>query len=239
MSRRRRLAAAIAAGGVLALVVGQSAAAHISIDEPIHVAGAYTVLTFSVPHGCEGSATTEVRIQMPESIPSVTPTVNPNWDVEEVMATLEEPIEVEHGEPLTERDAEVVYTAKTPLPDGLRDAFELSMQMPADAAGQTLYFPVIQTCEQGETAWIEIPEAGQDAEELEAPAPSIQVVAADAAPDAAAADASDAALADGATASAESDDDGGSSNGLAIAALVAGIGGILLGGAAFLRGRTH
>ena len=173
-----RAAAAVAVGALVTLGLGQVAAAHITIAEPEHVAGAFTLLTFGVPHGCEASPTTAIRIQMPESIPQVTPTVNPNWDVEKVMEELAEPIEAGHGEQITERVAEVVYTAKTPLPDGYRDALVLSLQVPSDAAGQTIYFPVIQTCEQGETAWIEIPEAGQDGEELEAPAPSIQVVAA-------------------------------------------------------------
>ncbi len=73
---------------------------------------------------------------------------------------LDEPITGSHGEEITERVAQVVYTAKTPLPDGQRDAFELSLQIPEDAAGQTLAFPTIQTCEQGETAWTEIPADG-------------------------------------------------------------------------------
>ena len=133
--------AAVAAGGIVALALGQTASAHITIAEPEHVAGAFTLLTFGVPHGCEGSPTTEVRIQMPESIPQVTPTRNPNWDVEKVMEALPEPIEAGHGEEITERVAEVVYTAKTPLPDGYRDAFVLSLQVPADAAGSDHLLP--------------------------------------------------------------------------------------------------
>ena len=69
-----------------------------------------------------------------------------------------------------------MYTAKTPVPDGFRDVFVLSVPIPEDAAGTTLYFPTIQTCEAGETAWIEIPAEGQDHDELEAPAPSVAVV---------------------------------------------------------------
>ena len=65
----------------------------------------------------------------------------------------------------------------TPLPDGYRDVFELAMTIPADAAGTTLYFPTIQTCEQAETPWIDIPSAGQSEDDLEHPAPSVAVVA--------------------------------------------------------------
>ena len=92
------------------------------------------------------------------------------------MEALDAPIEGGHGEQITERVAEVVYTAKTPVLDGYRDVFVLSVPIPADAAGTTMSFPTIQTCEAGETAWIEIPAEGQDPEELESPAPSVAVV---------------------------------------------------------------
>lgn len=222
---RRRIATVaggLATGASLAVVVGQSVSAHVSIAESEAQAGAFTLLTFGVPHGCEGSPTTAVRIQMPETIPQVTPTVNPNWGVEKVMTELDEPIEAGHGEQITERVSEVVYTARTPLADGYRDAFVLSLQVPEDAAGETLYFPTVQTCEAGETAWIEIPTDGQDGEELATPAPSIVVVEASTGGD------------DG---DESGDDDSGSSNGLAIAALVAGIGGLGLGGVALARKR--
>jgi uncharacterized protein YcnI len=54
---------------------------------------------------------------------------------------------------------------------------ELGVSIPEDAVGQTIYFPTIQTCEDGEAAWIEIPAEGQDGEELELPAPGVAVVA--------------------------------------------------------------
>jgi uncharacterized protein YcnI len=70
-----------------------------------------------------------------------------------------------------------VYTAKEPIPDGFRDTFELSVSIPEDAAGTTIYFPTIQSCVDGESPWIEIPAEGQDPEELESPAPGVAVVA--------------------------------------------------------------
>ena len=65
----------------------------------------------------------------------------------------------------------VTYTARTPLPDGFRDAFELSVQLP-ESVGEALVFPTIQTCEQGESAWIQVPQEGQAEDELELPAPA-------------------------------------------------------------------
>lgn len=166
--------------GAVALALGGAVAAnaHVTIAEGTVTAGAYEILTFSVSHGCDGSPTTEVAIQIPEGINAVTPTRNGFYTLEKVMEDLATPITDSHGNEVTERVAQVVYTATTPLPADQRDAFELSLQIPEDAAGQTLYFPVVQTCEQGETGWVQIPEAGQDAHALDAPAPSVTVLAA-------------------------------------------------------------
>jgi len=184
-ARTARPARTVAIGGTallgaIALALGgaTAASAHVSIAEDSVEAGAYAILTLGVPHGCGDSPTTEVAIQIPEGINAVTPTRNAFYTVEKVLEELAEPITDGHGNEVTQRVSQVVYTAMTPLPSDQRDAFELSLQIPADAAGQTLYFPTLQTCEQGETAWVQIPADGQDAHELDAPAPAIAVTAA-------------------------------------------------------------
>lgn len=227
-----------AALGIVALTAG-AASAHVTVTPNTTAAGAYAVLTFSVGHGCEGSPTTKLAIAMPEEIPQVTPTVNPNWTVEKVAEELAEPVTDAHGNEITERIARVVYTAKTPLADGYRDTVALSVQLP-DAAGETLAFPVVQTCVEGETGWTETAPEGEDADELELPAPVLTVTEAtgddhhggDAEESEAAEESGDRDAA-GAT---DADDDG-AGNGLAIGGLVAGLGGLVLGGAALARGR--
>lgn len=210
-----RVGTTLGAASLAAMTLfGATAWAHVTIDEPDHVAGAYTLLTFGVPHGCSGSSTIEVRIQIPVEVPQVTPTVNPNWNVAKVMENLDNPIDGGHGVQLTERVAEVVYSAKTPLPDDLRDRFELSLKTP-DAPGATLYFPVVQICEEGETAWVEVPTDAVPASELEEPAPSITLVAAD----------------------RDSSNGSGTSNGLAVVALIVGVIGVVVGGTSLVLGR--
>ncbi len=174
-----RLLAASAVTGVSLLALTASAGAHVTITPTTTTAGAYTVLTVSVPHGCDGSATTKVAIQIPAEILAVTPTRNPLWEVTKQKKQLAEPVTDAYGNAVTERDAIVVYTAKSPLPDGYRDAFELSLKLPEEE-GKTLVFPAIQTCEKGETAWTEVAGADQDSEELEHPAPTLTVTAAEA-----------------------------------------------------------
>lgn len=177
-SRKRTLATVSAAAfGTLALTLGGAVAAqaHVGVTTDSTEAGAYTIATVSVPHACDVSPTTRVAIQIPEGINAVVPTRNAFYTVETVEETLETPLTDGHGNEVTERIAEVVYTATTPLPAGQRDAFELSLQLPEDAAGTTLFFPTVQTCEVGESAWVQIAAEGQDPHELEYPAPSINV----------------------------------------------------------------
>ena len=169
-----RLGALSAATAFLSLSLAAPANAHVSVGGSTTEAGEYTVLTVSVPHGCEESPTTKVEIKIPEDVLSVTPTRNPFWDVSTSIVKLAKPVKDAHGNSVTERTGSVTYTATTPLPGDQRDAFELSFQIP-DKAGETLYFPTVQTCEEGKTAWVEIPAKGEDAEELEHPAPSLEI----------------------------------------------------------------
>ncbi|KJC63554.1 YcnI family protein [Agreia bicolorata] len=212
-------------GVLLAVAVPLSASAHVSVTPAATAAGSYTVLTFAVPHGCDGSATTSITIDVPETIPSVTPTINPNWDVSKVMAPLATPTTNAKGVATAERVGQVVYTAKTPLADGYRDTFALSLQLPTDAAGTTLKFPVLQTCETGSTNWNEVPAAGADEDSVEHPAPSITVTdavatEADGDPMPAGSMASDATGSAPSAASGSSDD---------VLARVLGIGGLVVG----------
>lgn len=169
-----RLSAASAATAALSLCLIGPASAHVTAGGSTTEAGEYTVLTVSVPHGCEGSSTTKVAIKIPADVLAVTPTRNPFWDVSTTIDKLAKPTTDAHGNTVTERTGTVTYTAKTPLPDDQRDAFELSFQIP-DKAGEVLAFPTVQTCEKGATAWVEVPAKGQDAEELEHPAPSLVI----------------------------------------------------------------
>lgn len=232
MTARRtavRLLAAPATAGIALLALADPAGAHVSVTPTETAAGAYTLLTVSVPHGCDGSPTTKVEIQVPEEILSVTPTRNPLWTVTKTKAKLDEPLTDAHGNKVTERDGTVVYQARSPLPEGYRDAFELSLKLPEEE-GATLVFPTIQTCEKGETGWVEVPTESQDPEELEHPAPAVTITAAE--------DASNAHGADSVE-SGETETAGVSSNALGGVGLGVGLLGLIAGGAALVRVRRR
>jgi uncharacterized protein YcnI len=230
-----RLGAATGAGLLIAAIAAAPASAHVTITPDDTAAGAFTVLTVSVPHGCEGSPTTGITIQIPEQILSVTPTILSGWQVQKQMTQLDTPVEDAHGNSITERVGQVVYTTDQPLADGYRAAMELSLQLP-ETAGETLTFPVIQKCVKGETAWTETPAEGQDPEALEHPAPAVTITDAAAAGDAEAGDTdTSAAAATTTTRTVEVESDGNAALGLA--GLAAGLIGIVLGLMALTRSR--
>ena len=232
MSVRRTLARSVAlpaAVAGLALVAGP-ALAHVSATPTEGAAGSYTVTTFSVPHGFDGSATTSITIKIPDQVIEVTPTRNALWDVTKTMSKLATPIKAEDGDEITEKVGSVTYTAKTPLPDGYRDTFALSFLVP-DAVGTTLAFPVTQNCEQGKkTEWNQTVAEGEA--EPEHPAPTFKVLASTGEGDHGSSD----AAAEGEHAE-KSEDSDGASKGLAYTGLGVGALGLLLGAAALGKSR--
>ncbi|MCK5890847.1 MAG: YcnI family protein [Aeromicrobium sp.] len=225
----RRLAVGSALGLGAATLAAGAASAHVTVTPSTTASGAYSLLTFSNPHGCDGSPTTKVSISIPDGIYAVTPTRHADYTIEKVMEPLADPVDDGHGGEYTERVSEVVYTATTPLPDGYRDAFELQLKLPEGEAGEQLAFPTIQTCETGETAWIDETVEGEP--EPDAPAPAFTLTAATDdghGHDHGSGDESD-------TAASAADESASGTGAVGWVALALGASGLLLGGAAFAR----
>ncbi|WP_114424213.1 YcnI family protein [Nocardioides houyundeii] len=207
------------------LLVAPPAAAHVSVTPSTAQAGTTLLLQLEVNHGCGDSATTALEVKVPEGVNSVTATRTPFWDVSRTVVRLDEPVTDAHGNELTERVDTVLFTATEPLASDLRDTVELTFQVP-DQVGEALAFPTVQTCEQGENAWIQVAQDGQDPEELESPAPVVQVLA------------PDAAATGSATGSATASTSAPSEV-VAWIGFAAGMLGLLLGGLAFAQARRQ
>ncbi|ANC32199.1 YcnI family protein [Isoptericola dokdonensis] len=151
---RRATLTGIAATGLLALGAAP-ALAHVTITPSTTSPGATTVLRVEVPHGCDGSATTGISVRLPAGVTDANAASTDRWAAE------------------VSSDA-VTFTTDDPLPDGETAVVELNVNLP-DEPGTTLVLPVVQTCEEGEAAWTEIAEDGQDPEELDHPAPVVVV----------------------------------------------------------------
>lgn len=175
MWRLQTRAFAIMATAWAASALVAPASAHVTVQPVEASANSYAHLTFTVPHGCDGSATRELRVRLPDGILSAKPQMKPGWTVEIKTRKLNAAVTGPHGKPVTEVVDEVSWRGG-PLPDNLYDTFGLIVRLP-DKAGQVLYFPVVQACEQGVSRWIEIPASGQGADGLRLPAPAVRLKA--------------------------------------------------------------
>lgn len=152
-----------------------AASAHITLEVgEASVPGAYKAV-FRVGHGCAGSPTTKVRVQIPDGVIAVKPMPHAGWTIETVKGPYGKAYDY-YGEKVDSGVKEVVWQGGN-LPDSYYDEFVLRAYLTSDLKpGTTLYFPVIQECEQGSERWIEIPAAGKDADDYETPAPGLRLV---------------------------------------------------------------
>jgi uncharacterized protein YcnI len=164
----KRIGTLIGTSALLLLIAGP-AWAHVTVSPEEAAPDSFATLNFQVPHGCDGSATVSLSVQIPAGVVSVKPQVKPGWEITIEEGTLPEPVDY-FGETLTEGVLSVTWTGG-PLEDHYMDMFGMSVKLPNTEG--PVFFPAIQTCEQGETAWIQIPAEGQTEEDLEEPAPSM------------------------------------------------------------------
>ncbi|CAM5386718.1 hypothetical protein MAUB1S_06594 [Mycolicibacterium aubagnense] len=164
---------------VAGLFIGAGAGAafaHVSLEtQEAPVDSTYKAI-FRVPHGCDGKATTAVRVKIPEGVIDVKPMPKAGWKLETAKGKYTKAYSL-WGETVSEGVTEVNWNGGN-LPDEFYDEFVLRVRLTGDLpAGETLRFPVVQECEGGGTArWIEIPAAGQDEDALEHPAPGLKLL---------------------------------------------------------------
>jgi uncharacterized protein YcnI len=164
----------LTAGALLVLGTG-TAFAHITLETQEAPVDSTYKAVLRVPHGCEGKATTAVRVQIPEGVISVKPMPKPGWTLQTKKGRYEKSYQL-YGQAVTDGVKEIDWSGGS-LPDEFYDEFVFRGQLGADLpAGQTLYFPVVQECDGVADRWIEIPAEGQDEDALEYPAPGIKLL---------------------------------------------------------------
>ena len=139
---------------IAALFAAPLAHAHITIAPASAPAGAYQTLVFKVGHGCDGSATTGITVQLPEGV-TAKPMPKPGWTINLVA-----------GKTIASAVREITWRGG-PLPDAYYDEFTLQAKLP-DATG-TYVFKVGQQCEKGRVDWADVTPASKT------PAPVLEV----------------------------------------------------------------
>lgn len=233
---------AVAVTGVLAVAV--PASAHVTVNPSEAVRGERARLDFRVPNESDTESTTGVEVHFPEEAPIASVSVGkvPGWTAEIGYRTLDTPIEGGHGEQITEVVEVITWTAGDESAGiGPGEFIEFPVSLGALPEVEQIAFPTLQTYSDGEVVhWIELPSDGST--EPENPAPVLSLTAGDASGqdgNGSADGQTEAPSVEAGGSDSESDSDGGSGAGvwLGLAGLVAGVGGLALGGVAFARTR--
>lgn len=164
---------ALLLGSAIAALSASGVFAHITLATSQAPAGSTYKAILQVPHGCEGAATTKIRVQIPEGFIAVKPQPKAGWTLDIVKGPYAKGYD-NHGTQVTEGVKEVIWSGGN-LPDAFYDEFLLRGTLTAEfAVGSTVYFPVIQECGSASDAWIAIPVEGQPEPEL--PAPGVKII---------------------------------------------------------------
>jgi uncharacterized protein YcnI len=225
----RRIVRTALAGTTLGLVavisIAGPASAHVTVNPRDAAQGDYTRVAFRVPNETEKANTTKLEVQLPTDHPiaSVSLMAVPGWTAETQKKKLDTPIKSDDGE-ITEAVSVITWTAgaDAAIKPGQFQEFPVSLG-PLPKV-DNLTFKALQTYDDGNVVrWID---EASGSTEPEHPAPVLKLTVAT---DPGAASPTPVASA------GRTDPSDDSSRGLALAGLVAGVLGLLLGGAAFIR----
>ncbi|NBB47339.1 DUF1775 domain-containing protein [Rhizobium sp. CRIBSB] len=140
--------------------------------------GSYVAATLQVPHGCDGKATNEVQIKLPEGFISAKPMPKPGWEVEVITGDYQKSYD-NHGKEVKSGPVEIRFK-NGELPDNFYDTFTVYGKIAAGDPALGLAFPTVQLCgTDGKVAWDQIAAPGQDPHDLDGPAPVLKLVAAE------------------------------------------------------------
>ena len=156
------------------LAVGP-AFSHVTLAVPqAAIASSYKAV-LRVPHGCQGSATTAIRVQIPEGVIGVKPQPKPGWTLHITRGQYAKPHTL-YGSQVDSGVKEISWMGGS-LPDEDYDEFAFMSYLSSDlTAGDTLYLPVVQECARGVLRWIDKSSGNEAADHLGAPAPALTLL---------------------------------------------------------------
>jgi uncharacterized protein YcnI len=240
MRRNLRFGATVMAAAIIGAVgLAGVASAHVTVNPNEATQGGFSRVAFRVPNESATASTTKLEVFLPPEapVPNVSTMPVPGWTVSVKRTTLPTPIEV-HGNPVTEVVSQITWTAS---PDAVIRAGqfqEFPVSMGPLPKVDAMVFKALQTYSDGNVVrWIDPPPAAGD-DEPEHPAPVLRLKPAAAGDDHGVAG---SASEEPAQVDLGHADDEGSGSAtplvLSIVGLLAGLGGLVLGGLAY--GRTR
>lgn len=159
---------------LIAFVVSP-ASAHVTLESRQALIGAPYQAVFVVPHGCAGSPTVKLRVQIPEGVIALEAKPTAGWNVEIVKGNYAAAYDYQGGK-IFEGIKEIDWSGGR-LPDKTRETFVIETFLTeALKPNTTLYFPVVQECEQGVSRWIEVPADDGGEHQSKWPAPGLKLL---------------------------------------------------------------
>ncbi len=140
----------------IALLLPGMAHSHASLEPNQAESGSYYKGIVTLIHGCDGSSTTRVTVDIPEGLQFVKPMPKAGWQLEIVKKPVERPY-FRDGIEITETVRQISWFGNT-LHDIHFDEFIFRGRIGVGATS-VLYFPVTQECESGQLVWDQIPQA--------------------------------------------------------------------------------
>ncbi|MEO6178384.1 MAG: DUF1775 domain-containing protein [Devosia sp.] len=150
----RNFARAILATATFA-ILALPAYAHVTLlVGEAHIGGGYKAV-LRIPHGCDGSATVGVKVKLPEGFINAKPQPKAGWVLDIQKGNYAKTYTL-YGSDVTKGALEVSWSGGN-LPDDQYDEFAVNGTLAADLdITKPLFFAIIQTCAEGETAWIDV-----------------------------------------------------------------------------------
>jgi uncharacterized protein YcnI len=148
---------------------------HVTLDVKGAPVDSTYKAVFQVGHGCDGSATTGISVQIPTGFQGAKPFPKAGWTLSVKRDKLARPYE-SHGKQVSEDVSVVSWTAaskEAALQDAFFDEFVLRGKLPETAG--PMWFKVLQTCVNGSNDWSEVPASGMPLKNLKSPAVLLQV----------------------------------------------------------------
>src|SRR5690606_503431 len=118
------------------------ASAHSSLEQKEAKAGSFYKAVIRIPHGCDGRATTAVKVDLPEGFISAQPQPKAGWKVKTTKSDYAQAYQV-HGKDVASGVRRVVWSDGE-LPSDYYDEFVVVGQLASFDKNTVLSFPVTQ-----------------------------------------------------------------------------------------------
>ena len=157
-------------------IPGAGALAHATLDLKSASPGSFRAAV-RVPHGCAGSPTVAVSLTIPEGVIGVKPAPKPGWTVATTKGAYAKTYDHFHGKKVSDGVKEIVWRGGPLLDEHFDEFIFTGFITGAFADGETVPFPIVQDCEQGQVAWTELAAPGANPHDLKYPAPLLKITA--------------------------------------------------------------